>query len=97
MELLPPKYRVPQTLELTTTSPVSKIKTAKVKKDSGFEIDTGILRLPVGGSVAEVRTLTREKRDQRKRIRVAIVFLVGIIVLVGVFWWLMGRTVIETP
>lgn len=96
-ELLPPRYRVPQSLELTATTPVSKIKTAKIKMQSGFEIDTGTLRLTVGDTVAEVRTLTREKRDQRKRIRVAIVYLVGIIVLVGVFWWLMSRTVVELP
>ncbi len=97
LELLPPKYLVQESLELSAISPVGEFKTGIERKSTGFEIDTNTIRLPDGDGVAQVQSLTRESRDQRKRLRVAFVYLSGVIVLLVVFWWLLGRSDMETP
>jgi DNA-directed RNA polymerase subunit RPC12/RpoP len=94
-ELLPPRYLVPPDLERETMALTTQLPSPIIKNPPGFEIDTRMLRVPVGHREAIIRPLSRDVRDQRKRIRVGIVYLLGIVVLIVVFWWLLGRIDLE--
>lgn len=88
VELLPPRYCVPAEIEE---------QVARESVDSGRsqfdpDINPDLLRIQAGGQAVLVNPLSREIRDRRKRLRVAIVFVAGMLILIAVFGLLMAWT-----
>ncbi len=53
-----------------------------------FIVKSSVTRLEMSNEIVSVRALSRDEKDRRKKIRVAIVFGVGVVVLSVVFWLL---------
>ncbi len=93
-DLLPPRYEVPREIEeQVERATVAKTATAGPAGDlsSGLDINPDLLRIQLGDQAIRVRPLSRDDKDRRKRLRVAIVYLSGLLILIALFAWLMHR------
>ncbi len=78
-ELLPPKYTVPAEVE----QQVAVEDNPAAARGIELGIDTGRTRIQRGGEAIDVRSLSREEKSRRKRIRVGIVYAISILILVA--------------
>ena len=93
-DLLPPRYRVSPEVEQQISghsSPATASSSEDPSTSTGIDIDPQLLRVQVGDHSIRVRPLSLDDKARRKRIRVAIVYLAGLAILIGVFAWLAAR------
>ncbi len=74
---LPPKYLMGQ-------DEVDRQVVAGATATAPLSINTSVTRIQLSDEVVAVRSLTRDEKDRRKKIRVAIVFGSGVLILVVV-------------
>ena len=78
-DLLPPKYTVVDSVERQATLDLG-IQTAPT---TALEIDTAVTRIHrESGDSVPVRSLSRDQKGRRKSLRVAIIYIVSVIILV---------------
>ncbi len=87
--LLPPGYTVSEQADGEAATHVG-MQTSSGGIRLGIDPDMTRIHRPDGQAV-EVRSLTLEQKRRRKRIRVAIVYVISVVVLVVWFIWLLGR------
>ncbi|MDG2012168.1 MAG: hypothetical protein P8J33_01590 [Pirellulaceae bacterium] len=78
-DLLPPRYTVADSMESQATLDLA----GQVSTPAALEINTEITRIHhESGASAPIRSLSREQKGRRKNLRVAIIYIVSVIVLV---------------
>lgn len=95
--LLPPRYLVDESVERSALQMNGEAKSQDTKGQtqvtqdggSGIGINTEITRIHRAGSESvSVRSLSRDQKDRRKSVRVAIIYTVSVIILITLCVWL---------
>ncbi len=90
-DLLPPRYLVAPEIEQQIANEWSGVSGDAARRGPNLGINPDLMRVHIGRQAVRVRPLSRDDKARRKRIRVAIVYLAGLVILIGVFAWLMAR------
>ena len=88
LKLLPPRYTLDPDLERETLLPEVDIQAAGVP----WGINTSLTRIHRGNTAVEVQSLSLAEKQRRKSMRVAIVYLISVLLLVLLLVWLMQST-----
>lgn len=86
-KMLPPKFSVSESVAEKAVEQINDARAA------GFDlgINTQLTRIEHGGQKVEVRSMSRDEKQRRKSLRVAILYSLSVAILIGLFLYLLNK------